>query len=140
VKPAFELFDHTADMGIRVRAATRDKLLWPAAAGLYAAIGELKPAGSPPAPFNFDQRGQDDAVLLRDFLTELLILVEREHKMLVSMTSVSFDEGRLAVTGQAANVDMGRTEYCREVKAITYHNLSIREVEGGFEANLIVDI
>ncbi len=140
VAGSFELFDHTADMGIRVRAATREGLLWPAATGLYAAFGELVAATTNPTPFTFHEQGDDAAVSLRDFLTELLILFEREHKILTSIESASFGDGGLVVSGQSADVDLKRSVYCREVKAITYHDLSIREVDGGFEATLIVDI
>jgi SHS2 domain-containing protein len=140
VDSAFELFDHTADMGIRVRADVREGLLWPATLGLYAAIGELTPALPASIPFSFVEEGSDNAVLLRDFLTELLILFEREQKMLVRIESASFGDGRLVVSGKAADVDARRSTFCREVKAITYHELGIREVHGGYEATLIVDI
>jgi SHS2 domain-containing protein len=140
VAGSFELFDHTADMGIRVRAKTREGLLWPAAAGLYAAFGELVAGATTPTSFTFHEQGGDEAVLLRDFLTELLILFEREHKILASIESASFGDGELTVSGQAAEVDVERSVYCREVKAVTYHDLSIREVDGEFEARLIVDI
>ncbi len=127
-------------MGIRVRAEHREGLLAPAAEGLYAAFGELAPAETASTPFTFKEQGRDDAVLLRDFLTELLILFEREKKMLVTIESALFRDGNLQVAGKAADVDLERSAYCREVKAITYHDLSIREVEGGYEATLIVDI
>lgn len=137
---SFELFDHTADMGIRVRAETMEGLLWPAAAGLYAAFGELTANQVSATALRFDEQGRYEAVLLRDFLTELLILFEREHKILTSIESVSFGGGRLAVTGMARDVDVERSVYCREVKAITYHDLGIVKVDGGYEATLIVDI
>ncbi len=137
---SFELFDHTADMGIRVRADTREGLLSPATAGLYAAFGELTPAQVASTPFWFEGQGRDNAVLLRDFLTELLILFERDHKLLVRIESASFSDGKLTVSGKAADVDLERSVYCREVKAITYHDLGIRKVDGGYEATLIVDI
>ena len=42
---SFELFDHTADVGIRVWADTLPGLLAPAGEGLYAIIGELAVEG-----------------------------------------------------------------------------------------------
>ena len=107
---------------------------------MYAAFGELRPAQKASTPFRFDEQGRDDAVLLRDYLTELLILFERERKMLVSIESASFGDGKLVVSGKAADVDLERSVYCREVKAISYHELSICEVDCGYEATLIVDI
>jgi SHS2 domain-containing protein len=139
VQPSYEFFDHTADMGIRVRAGTLEQLLFPAAQGLYAAIGEIATMGDVSAlPIEFD--GDDAAVLLRDFLTELLILFEREARKAVAIDVTEFDGKTLRVMAATAAVDPQRSVFHREVKAITYHELSIRAIAGGFEATLIVDI
>lgn len=137
--PSFELFDHTADMGIRVRAATPAELLEPAAKGLYAAIGDLVP-GEAAGSREFDLTGGDRAALLRDFLTELLILFERDHVFVTQMEHVTFDDARLRVTARLHRLDADRSVFAREVKAITYHELEVREVDGGYEARVIVDI
>lgn len=139
MQPSYEFFDHTADMGIRVRAATLEGLLMPAAEGLYAAIGELV-AGGDEASMQFEFQGDDPSVLLRDFLTELLILFERDQRRLVAVVDAEFTELRLTVTAKTASVDLERSAFHREVKAITYHELNIREVPGGYKATFIVDI
>ena len=139
MEPSYEFFDHTADMGIRVRAATLPALLMPAAEGLYAATGELV-AGGDGSPMQFDFQGDDPSVLLRDFLTELLILFERERRRLVAVVDAAFTESRLTVTAKTALVDQVRSIFHREVKAVTYHELSIRAIPGGYEATFIVDI
>ena len=139
MEPSYEFFDHTADMGIRVRARTLPELLMPAAEALYAAIGELV-ACATTATITFDSDGDEPAVLLRDFLTELLILFEREKRRLVTVVESSFAAQRLTVTANIAPVDVERSVFHREVKAITYHELSIRAIPGGYEATFIVDI
>jgi SHS2 domain-containing protein len=139
VQPSYEFFDHTADMGIRVRAAGMAELLMPAAEGLYAAIGELVAVGEG-SLVHFDFQGDDPSVLLRDFLTELLILFERDQRRLVAVLDAPFTESRLMVTAKMSPVDLERSVFHREVKAITYHELSIRPIPGGYEATFIVDI
>jgi len=139
VQPVYELFDHTADMGIRVRAATPAELLQPAAEGLYAAVGELVATKDSDA-VRFDLRGTDQATLLRDFLNELLILFERDGRMLAGIDSVDFTDTRLTVAARSSPVDLERSVYNREVKAITYHELSLQPIDGGYEATMIVDI
>ena len=135
----YELFDHTADMGIRVRAKTMPELLEPAARGLYAVIGGLV-AGADSEPVTFDLCGDDSAYLLRDYLGELLVLFEREARFVTSLDVPVFDENRLNATAQVSLVDPQRSNYLREVKAITYHELGIRTIPGGYEATVIVDI
>jgi len=60
--------------------------------------------------------------------------------MLAGLDSVDFTEGRLTVGARSSAVDVERSVYLREVKAITYHELSLRPIEGGYEASMIVDI
>lgn len=139
MEPSYELFDHTADMGIRVRAATLPELLAPAGEGLYSVIGNVE-AGEEAGPAGFDLTGRESAELLRDYLDELLILFERDHRVVTAVDPSVFTEDRLAVTVQTGRLDGKRSALLREVKAITYHELDIRLIPGGYEATLIVDI
>jgi len=126
-------------MGLRVRAASMSGLLQPATEALYAAIGELTAAGDE-TPQSIELTGGDTAELLRDFLTELLFLFEHDGRMITRITSPVLDESLLAATCTTAPIDEDACIFAREVKAITYHELAIREIPGGFEATMIVDI
>ena len=139
MQPSFELFDHTADVGIRVRAPDLSGLIQPAAAGLYAVIGNLVSTGE---SFPWTSRIDDGepAFLLRDFLGELLLAFETDRRILAGVDGVEFADNRLTVSARLAPVDEQHSEYHREVKAVTYHELSIRPIEGGYEAVVIVDI
>ncbi|MFQ5494823.1 MAG: archease [Phycisphaerae bacterium] len=139
MRPSFELFDHTADLGIRVRAPALAELLQPAADGLYAAIGRLLPGGVS-ASVTLELTGDEAAVLLRDFLDELLILVERDGRIATGHVGTAFDDHRLHTTVRTARIDPERSVFDREVKAVTYHQLAIQSIPGGVEATLIVDI
>ena len=62
---------------------------------------------------------------------------------MASVTSVkvpTFDAGQLCATAKTKLVDRERSVYHREVKAITYHELDIRQIPGGYQATIIVDI
>ena len=139
MEPSYELFDHTADMGVRARAATIAGLLQPAIEGLYACIGTLVP-GAPAADLTFRLTHGDSADLLRDFLAELLHQFERHGCMAVGLEAVVFDDTQLTARAQMRLVSDGESSYHREVKAVTYHELAIRPVPGGYEATFIVDI
>ncbi len=137
---SFTLFDHTADVGLRIRAGTLAGLLEPAAKGLYAAIGELVPIAAPSEQVPVELSGGDAARLLRDFLHELLMRFERKRQIAVGVSEAHLEEGRLEAVLELRDVDGGRSGFDREVKAITYHELAIRPVAGGYEATVIVDI
>ncbi len=135
----FELFDHTADVGVRVFAPTREALIAPAVAGLYSVIGDVV-AGSEGQQRTWTMEGGDAAELLRDFLAELLILFERDQQIVQDPKVQSFEPDRLVVEGRACPIDETASSFHREVKAVTYHALAVEEKAAGFEATYIVDI
>ena len=137
--PRYELFDHTADLGVRVRAPTLSQLVAPSTDGLYAAIGDVRTAGLPVVR-TFELDGPEPALMLRDYLAELLHLFDADRRRLTDLEVQEFSEHRLVVLGQARPVDVARSALQREVKAVTYHELAIRPIEGGYEATYIVDI
>lgn len=139
MQPGFELFDHTADIGIRVVAPTMEGFIAPATHGLYAVIGEIAECG-PEETVILDFAADDRATLLRDYLAELLRLFETSQRVIVEPLVAEFSETRLHITARAMRIDADHCIFHREVKAITYHELEIRAVDEGFEATVIVDI
>lgn len=126
-------------MGVRVCAPTLPQLIPIATQGLYETIGELH-AQPDLEPYSLELRGSDQAILLRDYLARVLVHFERRAKIITDFETVAFDASRLAVQARTAPVDQEKSVYCREVKAVTYHELAIREIAGGYEATFIVDI
>ncbi len=139
-KPRYELFDHTADLGVRVTAPTLAELIPPATDGFYATIGLIHVGRDSDAARSLEFTADDSALLLRDYLAELLNLFESEQRRLIGVRVHEFTAKRLAVTGQAQPIDKERSSLRREVKAVTYHDLAIRPQADGYEATFIVDI
>lgn len=135
----FELFDHTADIGLRVVAPTLAGLIPPATDGLYAAIGALAFCG-PAETLKIEIPGEDSAGLFRDYLAELLRLFETSQRVMSEPKAREFNSTQLRVMGQALRIDQDDTVYYREVKAVTYHELAIHQTPSGFEATVILDI
>ena len=139
VTPGFELFDHTADIGIRVWAGSPDGLVEPAACGLYAVIGRLTP-GEALGKATLEFCGAEDATLLRDFLAELLRRFERDQVMLVEATTLEHSPRRWSIRGTWRKVDVERSAFDREAKAVTYCDLALRHAPGGVEVRFVIDI
>ena len=137
--PHFEMFEHTADLGVRVQAPTLAELVVPATEGLYATIGELATTGDRRA-HTIELSGDDPALLLRDYLAEVLRLFDAEKRRLVDVDVREFADGNLIVQAESAAIDAAGSALEREVKAVTYHELGVRSVAGGYELTFIVDI
>lgn len=115
-----ELLDHTADVGMRSWAGTMSELVSPAGDAPYAALGEFVTIGDYRA-FDFERMCDNVSIQLRDYLGEILILLERDGRVATSVESVTFGDDRLVACATTAAVDGARTVCDREVLAITYN-------------------
>ena len=139
----FEIFEHTADLGIRVRASSLDELFVDAARGLMAQLANLD-AVRPVSERTYTLHGESLDYLLFDWLTELIYAFE-ESRMLLSQFAVHVERVglryTLAATCRGEVADEARHQLDHEVKAITYHGLLIEQVaDGSWLAEVIVDI
>jgi SHS2 domain-containing protein len=136
----FELFDHTADLGLRARSDTPEGLFADAALALRAALVENPDAVEPRKQRTVTVAGTDREYLLFDWLDALLRLFDSE-RFLLARTAVRFDPAGLTAEVWGEPVDATRHQLSHEVKAITYHGLhAAREADGTWLAEVIVDI
>jgi SHS2 domain-containing protein len=135
----FETFEHTADLGLRIRAADLDTLFAEAAQALFAVLVEDLSAVRPAQPVELRIDGDERDLLLFDWLKELLYRCDAEH-LLFSRFDVKVREDGLSATAWGEPLDRSRHVLDHEVKAITYHGLRVEPVAGGWEAEVIVDI
>jgi len=135
----FEVFPHTADLGLRVAADSRDELFQLAARGLFTVIAANLNDVQPRESVQFDIAGEQDDYLLFDWLSELLYTFETRHLLLCEF-EVQTDATGLKATARGELADPDRHHLEHEVKAITYHGLQVKEVNGTWQAEVIVDI
>ncbi len=135
----YETFEHTADLGIRVRAASLDALFADAGRGLFSVLVEDLGAVRPQREVSVQIDGCEKDYLLLDWLNELLYRFETEH-LLFSDFTVNVGDTGLEARARGEPIDLGRHQLSHEVKAITYHHLKVEQVANGWCAEMIVDI
>jgi SHS2 domain-containing protein len=135
----FEVFEHTADIGLRVRGADRETVFADAAAGLFSLLVANPAAIDQVQAKTFHVAGRDDDYLLFDWLNELLFTFETERLLLTSFR-VEFEEGGLRATCRGEPIDRRRHVMEHEVKAVTYHGLKLEQTADGWLAEVILDI
>ena len=140
----FETFDHTADLGLRIRAADLSTLFAEAAEALVSVIVENPEELQCARKRDLSLQAPNLEYLLFDWLNEWLYRFEQEHWLGRRFTAaVSSAAGLWSLTGAAAGqtVDPRRHRLDHEVKAITYHGLKVQqEPDGAWLAEIIVDI
>jgi SHS2 domain-containing protein len=135
-KPAtFEEIDHTADWAYRVAGSSLAALFLAAAQGLYYLAG-LELAEEPRITREIRLEGVDAESLLVAWLNELLYLHECENLGFDQLEILSLDAQSLQAQVAGAPV----TQWVKDIKAVTYHNLAICSTEAGFEVTLVIDV
>ncbi len=135
----YEVFEHTADVGLRVRADSLDALLVDAARGLFSLIVTNLDQVEAVQEKTIRIDGSEPDYLLFDWLNELLYTFEVD-RLLLSEFAVSVDPQGLTATCRGETMQLDRHEMDHEVKAITYHGLKVQQDDDGWMAELIVDI
>ncbi len=130
----YEEVQHTADWALRVWAPDLAGLLKQAARGMYDLSGIRLQEGKRENR-SLKAESSDAEGLLVIFLGELLHFAEQD--------SLAFDEFDLAVseTVLIANLQGAPiAERKKEIKAVTYHNLSIQKSSQGLQAEIVFDV
>lgn len=135
----YETFEHTADLGLRIRASDLNSLFAEAGKALFSVIVENPDAIQPKQAVTVEVSGEDRVYLLFDWLNEWLFRYETQH-MLFGRFEARVEADGLRGTAWGEPLDRGRHILDHEVKAITYHHLRVEPTGDGWEAEVIVDI
>jgi len=134
-----ETFAHTADVGLRVRAADLDSLFAEAGNALTAVIVSNAESIEPHSSREFCVAGSDLAYLLADWLAELLYAFESQ-KLLFCAFDVNVESSGLRAVARGEVFAPERHVLDHEVKAVTYHGLKVERQDGDWLAEVILDI
>jgi SHS2 domain-containing protein len=133
-KAGYEELEHTADWALRVWAPDPAGLFEQAAHGMLELCGVSIDARKAEMR-RLEIEAIDRESLLVSFLGELLHILSDEK--------IAFDHFNLQMDGNKllAKLEGGYVvEQRKEIKAVTYHNLSIRETERGLETEIVFDV
>jgi len=135
LQPAgYRELEHTADWELEVWAPDLSGLLEQAARGMYWLSG-TRLENAKRAARKFRVTAIDAESMLVSFLNELLYLGETE--------GVAFDTYQITVDGQTLMASLEGapiTGLDKQIKAVTFHNLSIRASEKGIETTIVFDV
>ena len=133
----FEELSHTADLEIRVWGEDLASLSSAATDGMIHLSGiEDYEEGFSAVTESISLDAMDYEGLLILFLEELLYRLTEDY-MLFSIDSLSVSP-EFALKGKLKGTQI--RSYQRDIKAVTYHRLSIRETDQGYEVNIVFDI
>ena len=135
----YRVFDHTADLGVEVSAATLEELYAAAAFALFDLLTDLSTVRAGIAR-EIVVTGQDPADLLVNFLREILYMCNGERFLIKTCLIRETTPQRLKALLRGETFDSGRHRMKQEIKAVTYHQASVCETEKGIVAKVIFDV
>ena len=136
--PGYRIGDHPADLELRVWGRNRKELFINAARGMLDYTAPLAAPGDPVFR-SVHLTASDREELLVVWLNELLFLLETEEICFRDITITNLTDREIRASLKGVKLQPA-DERGPEIKAATYHQLSIRETGDGWEAHVILDL
>jgi len=134
----YEILEHTADIGIKITGNSITEIFWKAihaTADLLSGGIEIQPVIE--RGFSVEEENIETAFV--SILEEIIYFFEKEM-FLPSVCSVNIDKDLYKINLKGNIVSAEEVKNGTEIKAVTYHQLEIKEVNGQYQATVIFDI
>jgi len=135
----YQIIDHTADLGIIVKGPDVKNLFIRAA----QAMTDLMVKGDISKKTvirNVSLQGEDFPDLMVRWLGEILYLFHGEKLLVHSIKITSISPITLKSTLTLTSFEPEHHQVIREIKAVTYHQISVDNVNDGWRTRVIFDI
>ncbi len=136
---AYEVFDHTADVGIHAFGRTLPELFIHAAQGMESLVVAPEQVRELVSR-EIAVEGHDAVSLLIAWLNELIFLFDTEYLLFRTFEINSFTETSLRGSASGEPYDAQRHELSSAIKAVTWHEAAVEPTGDGYKARIIFDI
>ena len=135
----YEVFEHTADIGLHAYGDTLADLFFHAAQGMESLM-------VPPEQIRvvtsreITVEGRDTVALLVAWLNELIVLFDTDYLLFSEIEIGIITETRLTARASGEPYDAQRHELSSAIKAVTWHEAAVNHTDQGYQARIIFDI
>jgi len=136
---SYKLLNHTADIGIEVWGKTKKELFANTVESMFDLIVDLTGIN------NVNEKvvaikGADAEDLLVNFLREALYLFNGKRWLVKKCKILELTAGQIVAQLQGEPYDSDKHQLKKEIKAVTYHGLSIKKTARGWKGKVIFDV
>lgn len=136
----FEIFEHTADIGIIAYGKTLKQAFTNSAYGMFSIVVYDLNQVQTSKTVDIEVYGNDLEEILVAFLSELLYNHTVGNLILKKFSIKEIGNTFLKAKAYGELYDPNRHEILHEIKTVTYHQLKIEKKEGYFRIQVIFDI
>jgi SHS2 domain-containing protein len=134
----YRLRDHTADVAVEATGGTLEDVFAAVAAGLTEAHCEDVPPGAGER-FDFGVAAESREAVLFDYLDELVYQRDVRGVLPADHEAHVEADGEWRVDASARGVPLEAVD-AREIKAVTYSEMTLEETPEGWRAYLVFDV
>ncbi|OQA58217.1 MAG: hypothetical protein BWY42_00179 [Candidatus Omnitrophica bacterium ADurb.Bin277] len=140
----YEIFEHTADIGLRLEAGNLEGLFRDAASGFfelstdYAAFKNPSGETIQPVEMNFQEENAEE--LFMRWLQELLFFFSARRLVMVDIRFITLTPLMLKMKGSAVRFIPHKHAARYEIKAVTHHRFRVARTKSGWEAEVVFDV
>jgi SHS2 domain-containing protein len=134
----YEYFEHQADIGIIGYGKTLEEAFVEGAKAMFQVMCEIKNVKAI-KEIKVEVEGNDKETMFIEWLNALLSQKDIED-MFFSEFEVKVDGNKLIGLAKGENMDLDRHQVKVEVKAATYAQLKVEEVDKGYKVQCVVDV
>jgi SHS2 domain-containing protein len=139
LKPPFEIIEHPSDLGIEAHGCSMQELFRNAACGFMSVVvGTSKIEARQNR--SVELQGSDRENLFVRWLTEILFLYDAKKYLIADVYFELLSDTFLRANLFGEPCDPSKHELKLDVKAITYHQLNIEELDGEWTGRIFLDI
>ena len=138
MKP-YEVFEHTADIGLQAYGSTLSELFIHAAQGMESLMVA-------PEQIRIEVKrevavsGHDEISLLIAWLNELIVLFDTEYLLFKEFEIVLITETHVQGRAAGETYNARRHDLSSAIKAVTWHEAAVERTPEGYKARIIFDI
>jgi len=132
----FKFLEHTADIKFQAFGNSLEEVFKNCALAMFNAMYKGRVQNK--MNFKIKAQGEDNESLLYNFLEELLILFDTKYFFLSEIKNLEINKNKLVaevIGNLAENYDISI-----DVKAITYNEMFVKEKEGKWTAQVVLDV
>jgi SHS2 domain-containing protein len=135
----YEPLSHTGDLGMLVYGRDVPELFAHAAWAMFDLMSDATLI-QPRLTMTIHLEGSDLEDLLVRWLSELLYLYDTQRFLYCAAAFTTLEPIRLAATVQGEPFDAARHPIDTEIKAVTYHQIAVKQADDSWHAQVIFDL
>jgi SHS2 domain-containing protein len=139
VRKPYEVFEHTADIGLHAFGSTLDELFIHAAQGMQSLLVSPEQVRVVTSR-EISVEGHDSISLLIAWLNELIFLFDTEYLLFRDFSIEVSSDTHLSGRASGEAYDVQRHELSSAIKAVTWHEAAITRTDDGYLARIIFDL